>query len=84
MQTKLGFEGDHSFKKPTSAPDPKASFQQRAVITTVMGCSLLFWGGDGQTQGSLTALQGGLSLERSLAGGPMTQRATLHSGHSQL
>lgn len=48
MQTKLGFEGDHSFKKPTSAPDPKASFQQRAVITTVMGCSLLFWGGMGR------------------------------------
>lgn len=84
MQTKLGFEGDHSFKKPTSAPDPKASFQQRAVITTVMGCSLLFWGGMGRHKVPSPLSRVGCLWRGPWRGGPMTQRATLHSGHSQL
>lgn len=70
MQTKLGFKGKCSFKKPTSAPNPQASFQHTTVITTVMGCTAMMgrtplFGGNGWVEGSLTALQGGLSLERS-------------------
>lgn len=70
MRTKLGFKGKCSFKKPTSAPNPQASFQHTMVITTVMGRTAMMGrtpllGGNGWVEGSLTALQGGLSLERS-------------------